>query len=62
MAPDITYASSWALQIEASARWDDSKCAAAALDAGHDLAGREAGRTGVVHGHDPPFVKRCAHS
>ena len=38
MAPDITYASSWALQIEASARWDDTKCAAAALDAAHDLA------------------------
>ena len=33
MAPEMTYASSWALQIEASARWDDTKCAAAALDA-----------------------------
>ena len=38
MAPPVTYASSWALQIEASARWDDTKCAAAALDAAHDLA------------------------
>ena len=38
MAPDITYASSWALQVEASARWDDAKCAAAALDADGELA------------------------
>ena len=38
MAPDMTYASSWALQVEASARWDDAKTMAAALDAAHDLA------------------------
>ena len=38
MAPEMTYASSWALQVEASARWDDTKTAAAALDAVHDLA------------------------
>ena len=44
MAPEITYASSWALQVEASARWDDSpKACAAALDAVHDLAYGEMG-------------------
>ena len=54
MAPPMTYASSWALQVEASARWDDAKTMAAALDAVNDLGVRALGADPATLAHDMP--------